>query len=148
MSLVSVLGCGQPGKGRAGPQAGHVRGPTTPRLLAGNPWHLHSVGWRSPDVTLPVGAGPLVGAQGGGPRPHASPHRRVAPPRRAEPALTRIQEDRRRIVLPAIDNIKYDTFEVQQYASAAHGYNWGLWCMYIIPPQDWLDRGDEAAPIR
>ncbi|EPY88294.1 polypeptide N-acetylgalactosaminyltransferase 9 isoform A [Camelus ferus] len=58
------------------------------------------------------------------------------------------REDRRRIVLPAIDNIKYDTFEVQQYASAAHGYNWGLWCMYIIPPQDWLDRGDEAAPIR
>ncbi|KAM5312900.1 polypeptide N-acetylgalactosaminyltransferase 9 isoform 1-T1 [Glossophaga mutica] len=66
----------------------------------------------------------------------------------AEPALTRIQEDRRRIVLPAIDNIKFDTFEVQQYASAAHGYNWGLWCMYIVPPQDWLDRGDEAAPIR
>ncbi|KAM8815725.1 polypeptide N-acetylgalactosaminyltransferase 9 [Rhynchonycteris naso] len=66
----------------------------------------------------------------------------------AEPALTRIREDRRRIVLPAIDNIKFDTFEVQQYASAAHGYNWGLWCMYIIPPQDWLDRGDEAAPIR
>ncbi|MBZ3873359.1 Polypeptide N-acetylgalactosaminyltransferase 9 [Sciurus carolinensis] len=67
---------------------------------------------------------------------------------RAEPALLRIREDRRRIVLPAIDNIKYSTFEVQQYASAAHGYNWGLWCMYIIPPQDWLDRGDEAAPIR
>lgn len=66
----------------------------------------------------------------------------------AEPALTRVREDRRRIVLPAIDNIKFDTFEVQQYASAAHGYNWGLWCMYIIPPQDWLDRGDEAAPIR
>ncbi|KFO23465.1 Polypeptide N-acetylgalactosaminyltransferase 9, partial [Fukomys damarensis] len=40
------------------------------------------------------------------------------------------------------------TFEVQQYANAAHGYNWGLWCMYIIPPQDWLDQGDEAAPIR
>lgn len=51
-------------------------------------------------------------------------------------------------MLPAIDNIRFDTFEVQQYASAAHGYNWGLWCMYIIPPQDWLDRGDEAAPIR
>lgn len=67
---------------------------------------------------------------------------------RAEPALARIQEDRRRIILPAIDNIKYSTFEVQQYASAAHGYNWGLWCMYIIPPQDWLDRGDESAPIR
>ncbi|XP_006984160.1 polypeptide N-acetylgalactosaminyltransferase 9 [Peromyscus maniculatus bairdii] len=66
----------------------------------------------------------------------------------AEPALARIREDRRRIILPAIDNIKYSTFEVQQYASAAHGYNWGLWCMYIIPPQDWLDRGDESAPIR
>ncbi len=51
-------------------------------------------------------------------------------------------------MLPAIDNIKYNTFEVQQYANAAHGYNWGLWCMYIIPPQDWLDRGDETAPIR
>lgn len=67
---------------------------------------------------------------------------------RAEPALARIREDRRRIILPAIDNIKFSTFEVQQYASAAHGYNWGLWCMYIIPPQDWLDRGDESAPIR
>nr|XP_045367680.1 polypeptide N-acetylgalactosaminyltransferase 9 [Camelus bactrianus] len=62
----------------------------------------------------------------------------------AEPALTRIREDRRRIVLPAIDNIKYDTFEVQQYASAAHGYNWGLWCMYIsliVLLQDRVGRG-------
>ncbi|XP_037672773.1 polypeptide N-acetylgalactosaminyltransferase 9 isoform X2 [Choloepus didactylus] len=66
----------------------------------------------------------------------------------AEPALARIREDRRRVVLPAIDNIRYSTFEVQQYANAAHGYNWGLWCMYIVPPQDWLDRGDESAPIR
>ncbi|KAF4112751.1 polypeptide N-acetylgalactosaminyltransferase 9 isoform X1 [Onychostoma macrolepis] len=66
----------------------------------------------------------------------------------AEPILTRVKEDHTRIILPAIDNIKYNTFEVQQYANAAHGYNWGLWCMYIIPPQDWLDRGDETAPIR
>ncbi|XP_007899950.1 polypeptide N-acetylgalactosaminyltransferase 9 [Callorhinchus milii] len=65
-----------------------------------------------------------------------------------QPVLSRIKEDRTRIILPAIDNIKYNTFEVQQYANAAHGYNWGLWCMYIIPPQDWLDKGDEAAPIR
>ncbi|XP_065424594.1 polypeptide N-acetylgalactosaminyltransferase 9 isoform X5 [Chrysemys picta bellii] len=69
-------------------------------------------------------------------------------PKKVEPALTRIKEDRKRIILPAIDNIKYNTFEVQQYANAAHGYNWGLWCMYIIPPQDWLDKGDESAPIR
>uniref|UniRef100_A0A8C2KVQ6 Polypeptide N-acetylgalactosaminyltransferase n=1 Tax=Cyprinus carpio TaxID=7962 RepID=A0A8C2KVQ6_CYPCA len=66
----------------------------------------------------------------------------------AEPILTRVKEDHTRIILPAIDNIKYNTFEVQQYANAAHGYNWGLWCMYIIPPQDWLDKGDETAPIR
>lgn len=66
----------------------------------------------------------------------------------AEPILSRVREDRTRILLPAIDNIKYNTFEVQQYANAAHGYNWGLWCMYIIPPQDWLDKGDETAPIR
>uniref|UniRef100_A0A3B4F783 Polypeptide N-acetylgalactosaminyltransferase n=1 Tax=Pundamilia nyererei TaxID=303518 RepID=A0A3B4F783_9CICH len=65
-----------------------------------------------------------------------------------EPILTRMKEDHTRIILPAIDNIKYNTFEVQQYANAAHGYNWGLWCMYIIPPQEWLDRGDETAPIR
>ncbi|XP_051960469.1 polypeptide N-acetylgalactosaminyltransferase 9-like [Xyrauchen texanus] len=66
----------------------------------------------------------------------------------AEPILTRVKEDHTRIILPAIDNIKYNTFEVQQYANAAHGYNWGLWCMYIIPPQDWMDKGDETAPIR
>ncbi|KAM5193959.1 polypeptide N-acetylgalactosaminyltransferase 9 [Mantella aurantiaca] len=66
----------------------------------------------------------------------------------AEPVITRIKEDRSRIILPAIDNIKYNTFEVQQYANAAHGYNWGLWCMYITPPQDWLEKGDESAPIR
>ncbi|CDQ88315.1 unnamed protein product [Oncorhynchus mykiss] len=67
---------------------------------------------------------------------------------RSEPILTRIREDRTRIILPSIDNIKHNTFEVQQYANAAHGYNWGLWCMYIIPPQAWLDRGDQTAPIR
>ncbi|XP_058493059.1 polypeptide N-acetylgalactosaminyltransferase 9 isoform X1 [Solea solea] len=66
----------------------------------------------------------------------------------AEPILSRIKEDHTRIILPAIDNIKFNTFEVQQYANAAHGYNWGLWCMYIIPPQEWLDKGDETAPIR
>ncbi|KAL0965647.1 hypothetical protein UPYG_G00283930 [Umbra pygmaea] len=66
----------------------------------------------------------------------------------AEPVLTRIRDDRSRIILPSVDNIKYNTFEVQQYANAAHGFNWALWCMYINPPQAWLDGGDEAAPIR
>lgn len=93
-----------------------------------------------PGLSWPI-SGDWAGAQ------PTAPSRR-APSHRAEPALERIQEDRRRVVLPAIDNIRFDTFEVQQYASAAHGYSWGLWCMYIAPPQDWLDRGDEAAPIR
>uniref|UniRef100_A0A3P8Z0U4 Polypeptide N-acetylgalactosaminyltransferase n=1 Tax=Esox lucius TaxID=8010 RepID=A0A3P8Z0U4_ESOLU len=66
----------------------------------------------------------------------------------AEPILTRIKEEPTRIVLPSIDNIKYNTFEVQRYDNAAHGYNWGLWCMYINPPQAWLDRSDDTAPIR
>ncbi|CAB1352870.1 unnamed protein product, partial [Coregonus sp. 'balchen'] len=39
-------------------------------------------------------------------------------------------------------------FDAHQYANAAHGYSWALWCMYIIPPQAWLDRGDQTAPIR
>ncbi|XP_067106584.1 polypeptide N-acetylgalactosaminyltransferase 9-like [Osmerus mordax] len=66
----------------------------------------------------------------------------------AQPILARIAEDKTRIVLPAIDNIMYSSLEVQQYASAAHGYSWALWCMYIIPPRSWLDGGDETAPIR
>ncbi|OXB64024.1 hypothetical protein ASZ78_013450 [Callipepla squamata] len=91
-----------------------------------------------------AGSALAVGCRSVPPGAHRDADRDV----RVEPALTRIKEDRKRIILPAIDNIKYNTFEVQQYANAAHGYNWGLWCMYIIPPQDWLDKGDESAPIR
>uniref|UniRef100_A0A8C6UHR0 Polypeptide N-acetylgalactosaminyltransferase n=1 Tax=Neogobius melanostomus TaxID=47308 RepID=A0A8C6UHR0_9GOBI len=64
----------------------------------------------------------------------------------AEPILTRMKEDHTRIILPAIDNIKYNTFEVQQYANAAHGYNWGLWCMYIIPPKSGWTRATRQTP--
>ncbi|XP_057695533.1 polypeptide N-acetylgalactosaminyltransferase 17-like [Corythoichthys intestinalis] len=66
----------------------------------------------------------------------------------AEPVLTRIKEDRRRIILPSIDNIKHDTFEVERYENSGHGYNWELWCMYISPPKRWWDEGDVTAPIR
>lgn len=138
------------GAGRGGRGPGRRRSAARRALGSRGQRPGPAAGWRSrwpPDATLPVAAGPSWGRRLRGPRAPALPHGR-APPRRAEPALSRIREDRRRIVLPAIDNIKYDTFELQQYASAAHGYNWGLWCMYIIPPQDWLDRGDEAAPIR
>ncbi|MEQ2172277.1 Polypeptide N-acetylgalactosaminyltransferase 17, partial [Goodea atripinnis] len=53
----------------------------------------------------------------------------------AEPVLARINEDHKRIILPSIDNIKHDTFEVERYENSGHGYNWELWCMYINPPK-------------
>ncbi|ELK24825.1 Putative polypeptide N-acetylgalactosaminyltransferase-like protein 3 [Myotis davidii] len=65
----------------------------------------------------------------------------------AEPVLSRIQENRKRVILPSIDNIKQDTFEVQRYENSAHGYSWELWCMYISPPKDWWDAGDPSLPI-
>lgn len=52
------------------------------------------------------------------------------------------------MILPSIDNIKQDTFEVQRYENSAHGYSWELWCMYISPPKDWWDAGDPSLPIR
>lgn len=67
---------------------------------------------------------------------------------RAEPVLSRIQENRKRVILPSIDNIKQDNFEVQRYENSAHGYSWELWCMYISPPKDWWDAGDPSLPIR
>uniref|UniRef100_A0A2K5Q3U9 Polypeptide N-acetylgalactosaminyltransferase n=1 Tax=Cebus imitator TaxID=2715852 RepID=A0A2K5Q3U9_CEBIM len=65
----------------------------------------------------------------------------------AEPVLSRIQENRKRVILPSIDNIKQDNFEVQRYENSAHGYSWELWCMYISPPKDWWDAGDPSLPI-
>ncbi|XP_028938645.1 polypeptide N-acetylgalactosaminyltransferase 17 isoform X2 [Ornithorhynchus anatinus] len=66
----------------------------------------------------------------------------------AEPVLSRIQENQRRVILPSIDNIRQDSFEVQRYENSAHGYSWELWCMYISPPKDWWDAGDPSLPIR
>ncbi|XP_039893713.1 polypeptide N-acetylgalactosaminyltransferase 17 [Simochromis diagramma] len=66
----------------------------------------------------------------------------------AEPVLARIKENHKRIILPSIDNIKHDTFEVERYENSGHGYNWELWCMYINPPKEWWEEGDMSAPIR
>ncbi|XP_059370655.1 polypeptide N-acetylgalactosaminyltransferase 17 [Carassius carassius] len=66
----------------------------------------------------------------------------------AEPVLSRIKENRKRILLPSIDNIKDETFELERYENSGHGYNWELWCMYISPPKQWWDEGDTSAPIR
>uniref|UniRef100_A0A8C9TWU2 Polypeptide N-acetylgalactosaminyltransferase n=1 Tax=Scleropages formosus TaxID=113540 RepID=A0A8C9TWU2_SCLFO len=66
----------------------------------------------------------------------------------AEPVLSRIKENRKRIILPSIDNIKHETLELERYENSGHGYNWELWCMYINPPKQWWDEGDTSAPIR
>ncbi|XP_017345646.1 polypeptide N-acetylgalactosaminyltransferase 17 [Ictalurus punctatus] len=66
----------------------------------------------------------------------------------AEPVLSRIKQDPKRIILPSIDNIKHKSFGLERYENSGHGFNWELWCMYISPPKQWWDEGDTSAPIR
>jgi len=67
---------------------------------------------------------------------------------RAEPILQRIKEDRTRIISPSFDNIKYDTFEIEEYPLSAQGYDWELWCRYLNPPKSWWNLNNSTAPIR
>uniref|UniRef100_A0A8C4QUQ3 Polypeptide N-acetylgalactosaminyltransferase n=1 Tax=Eptatretus burgeri TaxID=7764 RepID=A0A8C4QUQ3_EPTBU len=66
----------------------------------------------------------------------------------AEPALARIKEDRRRIISPSFDNIRYDSFAIEAYPLAAQGFDWELWCRYMSPHPSWMQLDNEAAPIR
>ncbi|XP_029008312.1 polypeptide N-acetylgalactosaminyltransferase 18-like isoform X2 [Betta splendens] len=66
----------------------------------------------------------------------------------AEPILQRIKEDRTRVVSPSFDNIKYDTFEVEEYPLSAQGFDWELWCRYLNPPKSWWTQHNQTAPIR
>ncbi|XP_059832212.1 polypeptide N-acetylgalactosaminyltransferase 18 [Hypanus sabinus] len=65
----------------------------------------------------------------------------------AEPILSRIKEDRRRVISPSFDNIKYDDFELQEYSLSAQGFDWGLWCRYVSPSKEWWALENESAPI-
>lgn len=67
---------------------------------------------------------------------------------RAEPILQRIKEDRTRVVSPSFDNIKYDTFEIEEYPLSAQGFDWELWCRYLNPPKVWWAQRNHTAPIR
>ncbi|KAI4894872.1 hypothetical protein NFI96_019185 [Prochilodus magdalenae] len=67
---------------------------------------------------------------------------------RAEPILHRIQEDRTRVISPSFDNIKFDTFEVEEYPLSAQGFDWELWCRYLNPPKSWWTQKNHTAPIR
>ncbi|KAJ3594000.1 hypothetical protein NHX12_006332 [Muraenolepis orangiensis] len=66
----------------------------------------------------------------------------------AEPVLQRIKEDRTRIISPSFDNIKYDTFEIEEYPLSAQGFDWELWCRYLNPPKSWWHAANNSAPIR
>lgn len=66
----------------------------------------------------------------------------------AEPILQRIKEDRTRIISPSFDNIKYDTFEIEEYPLSAQGFDWELWCRYLNPPKSWWNLNNSTAPIR
>uniref|UniRef100_A0A669CD03 Polypeptide N-acetylgalactosaminyltransferase n=1 Tax=Oreochromis niloticus TaxID=8128 RepID=A0A669CD03_ORENI len=66
----------------------------------------------------------------------------------AEPILQRIKEDRTRIISPSFDNIKYDTFEIEEYPLSAQGFDWELWCRYLNPPKSWWHKGNKTAPIQ
>ncbi|XP_046890950.1 polypeptide N-acetylgalactosaminyltransferase 18-like [Hypomesus transpacificus] len=66
----------------------------------------------------------------------------------AEPILLRIQEDRRRVISPSFDNIKFDTFEIEEYPLSAQGFDWELWCRYLNPPKAWWSQRNHSAPIR
>ncbi|XP_072322266.1 polypeptide N-acetylgalactosaminyltransferase 18 isoform X2 [Scyliorhinus torazame] len=66
----------------------------------------------------------------------------------AEPILSRIKEDRTRIISPSFDNIKYDNFEIEEYPLSAQGFDWELWCRYLNPPKEWWKLGNSTAPIR
>uniref|UniRef100_A0A8C4RMI3 Probable polypeptide N-acetylgalactosaminyltransferase 8 n=1 Tax=Erpetoichthys calabaricus TaxID=27687 RepID=A0A8C4RMI3_ERPCA len=50
----------------------------------------------------------------------------------AQPALARIKEDRTVIVSPAFDRVNFDTLKLVKYATAAHAFDWALWCMYDL----------------
>ncbi|XP_075404558.1 polypeptide N-acetylgalactosaminyltransferase 18 isoform X2 [Tenrec ecaudatus] len=66
----------------------------------------------------------------------------------AEPVLTRIKENRKRIISPSFDNIKFDNFEIEEYPLAAQGFDWELWCRYLNPPKAWWKLENSTAPIR
>uniref|UniRef100_A0A8C4VL52 Polypeptide N-acetylgalactosaminyltransferase n=1 Tax=Gopherus evgoodei TaxID=1825980 RepID=A0A8C4VL52_9SAUR len=66
----------------------------------------------------------------------------------AEPILSRIKEDRTIIISPVFDNVRFDDFELLEYAVAADGFDWALWCLYEPLPKEWYALKDDTAPVR
>ncbi|KAK7149893.1 hypothetical protein R3I94_009267 [Phoxinus phoxinus] len=64
----------------------------------------------------------------------------------AEPLLARIQADRTLVLSPVFDKVKYYDLEVINYPASAHGFDWALWCTYVLFPQKWYDQKDPSQP--
>ncbi|TRZ01286.1 hypothetical protein DNTS_001495, partial [Danionella cerebrum] len=64
----------------------------------------------------------------------------------AEPLLERIKADRTLVLSPVFDKINYYDMEVTKYFASAHGFDWALWCMYVLFPQEWYNRNDPSLP--
>ncbi|KAG2466696.1 GALT8 acetylgalactosaminyltransferase, partial [Polypterus senegalus] len=64
----------------------------------------------------------------------------------AQPVLARIKEDRTVIVSPVFDKVNFDTLNVVHYATAAHAFDWALWCIYESFSPDWYKLNDVSIP--
>ncbi|XP_073687866.1 probable polypeptide N-acetylgalactosaminyltransferase 8 [Garra rufa] len=64
----------------------------------------------------------------------------------AEPLLARIKADRTVVLSPVFDNVLFDTLEVKKYYSAAHAFDWNLWCMYESFRPEWYKNNDPTEP--
>uniref|UniRef100_A0A8C4XIR9 Probable polypeptide N-acetylgalactosaminyltransferase 8 n=1 Tax=Erpetoichthys calabaricus TaxID=27687 RepID=A0A8C4XIR9_ERPCA len=64
----------------------------------------------------------------------------------AQPVLARIKEDRTVIVSPVFDRVNFDTLNVVHYATAAHAFDWALWCLYESFSPDWYKLNDDSIP--
>ncbi|KAL7402308.1 hypothetical protein ABVT39_012911 [Epinephelus coioides] len=64
----------------------------------------------------------------------------------AEPLLARIKADRTVVVSPTFNKVHFDDLHMEKYITAAHGFDWNLWCLYESFGQKWLKMGDESQP--
>lgn len=65
---------------------------------------------------------------------------------RAEPLLTQIKADRTVVASPVFDKVNFDDLGVVKYQSAAHAFDWALWCMYESFTPEYYKHEDPSLP--
>lgn len=65
---------------------------------------------------------------------------------RAEPLLTQIKADRTVVASPVFDKVNFDDLGVVKYLSAAHAFDWALWCMYESFTPEYYQHEDPSLP--